>query len=107
MTHVVERVRTRGGDMVWLERWDDRVKDGLVTVVDAVLLPARAQGEFFAEPGSCTSGGIFDPTIGAIIDWRAEPASSTVSQAWRFDAQTEAITPLAPVGLECRLRAHD
>lgn len=105
-THVVERVRERGWDMVWLER-STVPEHETVRVVDAVLLPPRSPGAFFTEPGSCQREGIPDASVAAVVRVRGDELSSDVSHAWRFDAQAEAITPLATGPVACRLQAHD
>ena len=105
-THLVERVRRQGWDMVWLERYDDHQRE-TVRVVDAVLLPPRRPGEFFAEPGSCERDGIPDAGVAGIVQVRGDDLSSDVSYAWQFDRQAEAITPLPTAPLACRLVAHD
>jgi hypothetical protein len=105
-THVVERVRTHGWDMLWLERYDVP-KNETVRVVDAVLLPPRSSGEFFAEPGSCQHDGAPDTSVAAIVRVRGDELSSDVRHAWRFDRQRQAVTSLPTAGVACRLQAHD
>jgi hypothetical protein len=104
-TNVVERVRQDGWDMIWFERNDP--DDQSLTILDAALIPPRAPGEDFLEPGSCQYAGVPDDSVAALAHPTGDEFTTVVRQAWRFDPHTQTIQPIPTTGWSCRKQAND
>ena len=85
----ISRSKTKGQDILWLERLLYRNEEGSVMrTVNFLVLPAIGVNQHLAR-GGCSVNKVRDPTIFALIFAPEGVSSAIVTSAWRVNEKSE------------------